>query len=161
MNNKGLTLIELITTFALSAVIIILLINVVSVIRTVYSKSNIKSELYINQSNLSNILNERINRDNIDSYEECSLDGYLICQNFYFVDGENIKLLVSEKEIKFGEYVYKLDKKTSVVNPSFEVGYINTNNDSNVNNILVLKIPIICELYPNIDFGVNVVYLYM
>ena len=29
MNNKGLTLIELITTFALSAVIIVLLINVV------------------------------------------------------------------------------------------------------------------------------------
>ena len=57
MNNKGLTLIELITTFALSAVIIVLLINVVASIRTVYSKVSIKSDLYITQSNLSTALN--------------------------------------------------------------------------------------------------------
>ena len=52
MNNKGLTLIELITTFALSAVIIVLLINVVVSIRNVYSKVSVKSDLYITQSNL-------------------------------------------------------------------------------------------------------------
>ena len=55
MNNKGLTLVELITTFALTSVIVVLLINIVVVIKNVYSKSDIKTELYINQSNLSNV----------------------------------------------------------------------------------------------------------
>ena len=38
--------------------------------------------------------------------------------------------------------------------------YIELNEEYSGNDILVLKIPIKNELYPNIDFGVNVVYLY-
>jgi len=150
MNNKGLTLVELITTFALTAVIVVLLINIVVVIKNVYSKTNIKTELYINQSNLSNVLNSKINDNNLVSYEICADNNYLLCVDFVLKE-EEIRLSVTEKEIKFGEYVYKLKDKTKVDNPSLN----NTDND-----ILVINIPIINELYPNIDFGVNLVYLY-
>ena len=50
MDKKGFTLVELITTLALTSVIVILLINVVLVINNVYSKSSIKTELYIKPS---------------------------------------------------------------------------------------------------------------
>lgn len=158
MNNKGLTLIELITTFALSAVIIVLLINVVVSIRNVYSKVSTKSDLYITQSNLSNTLNSKLSNSQLDSYEICTDSTF--CYNFTLVTGETIKLVVEENKIMVGEQVYKLAGKTKVVNPSLDIEYVELNKEYSGNNILVLKIPITNELYPNIDFGVNVVYLY-
>lgn len=152
--KKGFTLVELITTFALTAVIIVLLLNVVNAIKNIYEKNNIKSELYIYQSNLSNVLNEKIKDDNLLNYEICTDDNYLLCVDFTFVEGENARLTVEEKQIKFGEVIYKLEGKTSVVNPSFNVEY----ESEGSKEILVLKIPIINELYPEIDFGINLVY---
>jgi len=158
VNNKGLTLIELITTFALSAVIIVLLINVVASIRNVYSKVSIKSDLYITQSNLSNALNSKLHDDKLDSYSTCTDSTF--CYNFTLVNGETLKLVVEENKITVGNQVYKLTGKTKVVNPTLVPEYIELKEEYSGNNILVLKIPIINELYPNIDFGVNLVYLY-
>ena len=156
MNKKGFTLIELITTFALSAVIIILLINVLVVIKEVYSKSSIKSQLYIDQAILSNQLNTKINYDNLISYEECTDEEY--CYIFNLVDGESIKLTISEKNIKFGDYIYNLNDKTTVQNPSVDIKYVDATDVGNTNSFLVINIPIVNELYSNINFGVNVVY---
>lgn len=157
MNKKGFTLVELITTFALSTVVIILLINVVVVIKNIYSKSNIKSELYINQSNLSNALNSKINRNMLISYETCTDETF--CYNFNFGD-EIIKLTVTEKTIKFGDYVYNLSDKSIVDNPSLNIEYVDLSDTENSDSFLVIKIPITNEFYPNIDFGVNVIYKY-
>ena len=158
MNNKGLTLIELITTFALSAVIIVLLINVVVSIRNVYSKVSIKSDLYITQSNLSNALNSKLHDNKLDTYNTCTDSAF--CYNFTLVNGETLKLVVEENKITVGDKVYKLTGKTKVVDPSLIPGYIELNEEYSGNDILVLKIPIKNELYPNIDFGINLVYLY-
>ena len=153
MNNKGLTIIELITTIAIATVIIVLLINITVVIKNVYSKSSIKTELYINQSNLSHVLNSKINNNNLSSYTQCQDEK--LCYNFEFKNGESINLLVSSNEIKFGDYVYRLGDKTSVGDATLTLEYVNTND-----TFLVLNIPITNELYPNIDFGINLVYLY-
>lgn len=153
MKKNGFTLVELITTFALTSVIIILLINVVTIIKSLYSNSNIKTELYINQSNLSNVLNSKINRDNLDSYEEC--DDTDFCYTFNFINGESTKLTVSERTIKFGDYVYNLNDNTKVDLEKFTLNGVN-----GIDAFLVLKIPITCDLYPDIDFGINLVYLY-
>lgn len=158
MNNKGLTLIELITTFALSSVIIVLLINVVVSIRNVYSKTAIKSDLYIMQANLSNALNFKLHDEQLDSYSTCTDSNF--CFDFNLITGETLKLVVEENKITVGDQVYKLSEKTKVVNPTLSIEYIEQNEEYSGNNILVLKIPIINELYPNIDFGVNLVYLY-
>lgn len=157
MNNKGFTIVELITTFALSALIIILLMNVVIIIKNVYTKSNIKSELYINQYNLSNTINSKLNKKKLISYEECTEEE--MCYNFNFED-EIIKLKVTQKTIKFGNYVYNLDEKTTVQNPSVDIEYVNLNDVNNTDSFLVIKIPIVNEMYPGIDFGVNIIYRY-
>ena len=158
MNNKGLTLIELITTFALSAVIIVLLINVVVSIRNVYSKVSIKSDLYIMQANLSNVINSKLHDNKLDTYSTCTDSAF--CYNFTLVNGETLKLVVEENKITVGDKVYKLTEKTKVVDPSLTPGYIELNEEYSGYDILVLKIPIKNELYPNIDFGINLVYLY-
>lgn len=150
MKNRGFTLVELITTFALTSVIIILFLNIINIMQKTYSNVGIKTELYINQSNLSNALNSKINGVNLDTYESCISDfsDALLCYDFKFIDGESIRLIVKEKEIKFGNYIYNLTNKTKVVSPTL----------INQNNFLVLRIPIKNDIYPDIDFGINLVY---
>ena len=53
MNKKGFTLIELITTFALASVIIVILVNIIGIIKEMYVKTDVKSKLLVEQSNLS------------------------------------------------------------------------------------------------------------
>jgi len=159
MNNKGLTLIELITTFALASVIIVLLINIVLVIKDVYNKSNIKTELYIKQANLSNFMNDKINNGKLKEVSECTNNSdMMMCYEFSLINDETIRLEVKEKEIKFGDFKYKLQDKTKVVNPN--MNNYTVSSTTNNNSLLVIKIPIICELYPSLDFGINLVYMY-
>ena len=157
MNKKGFTLIELITTFALAAVIIILLINVVLVIKNIYSKTDLKTELYINQGNLSNVMNKAINKDNLLSYNECNDEEF--CYIFNISTGESIKLTISDNIIRFGDFTYKLKSNTSIDNPSITTEYITGITDNN-DSFLVIKIPIKAKQYPDEDFGINLVYPY-
>lgn len=153
MKNKGFTLVELITTFSLTAVIIVLLMNVIIIMKNTYSKTGIKTDLYINQSNLSNTLNSKLNSDNIDSYTPC--DDSEFCFTFNLVDGSNLKLEVTEKSVKFDKYVYNLDDNTKIVNPTLKVEQMDE-----IDKFLIIKIPIVSQMYPNMDFGVNLVYLF-
>ena len=158
MKNKGFTLVELITTFALSAVLIILLINIIVIIKNLYSKSNIKTNLYINQSNLSNAMNKKINSDNLESYSECNDEEF--CYQFNFYNGESIKLTISDTNIKFGSVVYKLDNNLTITEPSVSTEYVSGQPSNKNDSFLIIKIPVKHKLYPNIDFGINLVYPY-
>lgn len=155
MNKKGFTLIELITTFALATVIIIVLLNIVSIIKNIYVQNNIKSTLAIEQSNLSKLMNEKFT-NKLQYYVACEDSDY--CYIFSFENEESIKLIVEENKIRFGEYTYKLDKNTKVKNPTLTREYVDINNTENTDNFLVINIPIVNKLYPKLNFGINLVY---
>lgn len=158
MNKKGFTLIELIATFALASVIIIILTNIVVIVKDIYSKDNIKTNLLIKQSNLSNALNSKLNNDFIDSYIRCSDTEF--CYKFSLVDGSDIELKITDNIIKFGDYVYKLEDGVEVDNPSITKKTISTSNINLDNSFLIIKIPIKSKLYKNEDFGINLIYTY-
>ena len=145
MNNKGFTLVELIVTFALATVIITILFNVVIIIKNNYEETSTRTNLMINQATLSNLLNSKINDDNLISYTECTGD---FCYRFVFSNGETVELKVTETKIQFGNYIYVLAKGDKVVNPSltYDEPY------------LILKIPVRAKMYPNEDFGINLIY---
>ena len=148
MNKKGFTLVELITTFALAAVIFVILINILVLIKNIYTSSDTKTQLLINQANLSNALNSKLKNENIVSYSECSDSDF--CYEFVLSDDSSVKLEVTNSKIKFGDYVYKLVDGTSISTPVF------TNDTSGFLNI---KIPITNKMFPDEEFGINLVYL--
>ena len=158
MNRKGFTLIELITTFGLASVLIILLINIVLVIKNLYSENNIKSELIIEKSNLLHLMNKKFDTDFLDSYLPCQDSDF--CYNFYFVDGSVSKLVVSDNSITFDNYTYKAKKGIKIGNPTLELIDIVVSSDEANNSFLVIKIPVKHKMYPNEDFGVKLVYTY-
>ena len=159
MNKKGFTLIELITTFALAAVIIILLINVVLIIKNIYSQNDIKSQLLIDQSNLSNVINKKLTEDALETYISCSDSDF--CYNFNFIDGTSSKLVVTKDSVRFDNYVYKLQEGGVIENPVIDIILdIEVSNNEQNNSFLILKIPIKHKLYPNKNFGIDIVYQY-
>ena len=145
MNNKGLTLIELIVTFALALAIVIILINTLVIIKDNYNDTETRTNLVVNQSTLSNLLNEKFQGNNLVSYTSCA---GTFCYRFTFQDGEIFELNATTDTITFGKYVYKLDKLSEVVDPSLTIN----------NPYLIIKIPIKTKTYPNEDFGINLVY---
>ena len=143
MNNKGFTVVELITTFCLSAAVILIFFNVVLMIRDVYVTSNLKTKLLINQADLSVALNSKIRPGLLESVSGC--DDSDFCYKFTFKNGEIDTLIVEDNYIKFGNYVYKLDDGTQITDL--------------LDSFLVLKISIKNKLFDD-DFGINLVYLY-
>lgn len=158
MNKKGFTLIELITTFALATVLIILLVNIVLIIKNIYSENEIRSKLLIEQSNLSNLINKKFDEDFLDSYIPCLDTDF--CYNFNFVDGSTSKLVVSDKYIKFDNYIYKISDGVTIEEPSLELIDVEVTSSEVNNSFLVIKIPVKHKLYSKDDFGINIVYQY-
>ena len=160
MNNKGLTIIELITSFMMASIIIVLLVNVILILKNLYSSTSVKTELYIRQANLSKALNEKINFENLNSYEMC--DATDSCYIFYFVDGEEVKLEIKDNVLTFGSFTYKLMNGNSFLSSPISITKESVNVvDPNANNsFLIIKIPIKNKLYPIEDFGINLIYPY-
>lgn len=157
MNKKGFTLVELITSFSLATVIIFLLINVVLILKDLYSNYNLKTELLINQSNLSRAMNSKINNGNLISYSSCDEGDY--CYEFAFTDSQTIKLVVTSDSIKFGDFVYKVTEGTSISAPSITKENISVVDTSANNSFLIIRIPITNKLFDE-NFGINLIYPY-
>lgn len=160
MNNKGFTVVELITTFAVASAIALVLFNIVLIIKNLYSNSNIKTNLLINQGNLSEQFNSLTLHEEISSIDFC--DDAIKCYEFTYTDGKKYKLIVDNNIIKFGNYVYKLEKGSHIDedNAIIKREKIDLIDFSEKDSILNVKIPIINDQYPSQDFGLNYVYLH-
>ena len=156
MNKKGFTLIELITTFALSSVIVILLINVVLLIKDIYTQNDIKSSLIIEQSNLSYFINNKFLPDSLEGYKECEESDF--CYEFDFNDGTTSTLVIKNNSIRFDNYVYDLSQEVSIENPKVHMVKFDLVNTNTYNSVLIIDIPIKSKLYKNDNFGINVIY---
>ncbi|MDO4963155.1 MAG: hypothetical protein Q4E75_03560 [bacterium] len=158
MNNRGFTIIELVTSFALASIIFILLLRVVNIVKEVYINSNIKTELYINQASFSNLLNYNLNHKQLIEYDAC--DDSSFCFNFYYSDSTSSKLVVTSSQITFDSYSYKLNKNSYVDMDNVLLTRDITSSIESYNSFLIIKIPIKCNMFKNIDFGIDLVHMY-
>lgn len=162
MNKKGFTVIELITSFSLSAIIIILLFNIVLNIKNIYSTSAIKTEMLIKQATLSRKMNNIITGNNIKSYSECSQENYEICYEFDHIDGNKYYLLINKTNgtISFNNYIYKLDSNSYIENVILDEESIDNVIGDNNNSLLYIKIYIYNKGLGKENYGINLVYPY-
>ena len=158
MNKKGFTLIELVTTFALATVIITILINIVVIIKDMYTTYEAKSKLIIEQSTLSSLINRKFYEKSLSTYEPCFDTSF--CYKFKFSDESTSTLVVGEDFIKFDSYIYKLTKGSKIEEPTMEIIDIDVTDITSNNAFYVIKIPIKNKLFGNEDFGINIVYQY-
>ena len=159
-NNKGFTLVELITSFALASVIMIFIFNIVVILKNNYISKSVRTDLLIKQSLLSQKMNEDFTNNNVKDVVTCDSDKK--CYEFTFADDtvKQLKISADDKTITYGDYTYELANSsyTSKINVSTKSITLDdvTINDS----LLVIDIPILNKKYTDTNFGVKVVYQY-
>lgn len=154
MNNKGMTLVELIASFTLSSVIVVLLMNVLVILKDVYYNSSLKSELVIIQSGLSNQINKKFSSNNFTGYNSCGNN----CYNFTFKD-EVVQLSVNKETntIAFGKTNYTYPSGATIG----DIEIVKENYSTYLGNDSLFILRILVE-YNDMEenFGINVVYPY-
>lgn len=157
-NNKGFTVIELISSFVLISLIVSLLFEVLFIIKDLYTDSGIKTELLVKQAIISEKINDELNTKNIMVANKCGTN----CVNFTFTDGTSSELSFNRKEntFKYGDY------KTKLIDGS-EYGNIDISTETILNvptglndSIVKINIPIYHNIVKQQNFGINIVYQY-
>ena len=155
MKNKGFTIVEMLSAFTLSSIIIIILFQLIINLKEIYSSSGIKTELlnkqYLMTNKIYNDLNEKIVQ-NISPCEENNK-----CVTFTYSDGTIKKLEIDEinKTLAYDNYIIKLNSATNFGNI-----IIDTSELTSQGRLLNIKVPIYNDLIKNTDFGINIVYRY-
>lgn len=162
--QKGFTIIELITSFSLTMVVLIFLFNVVIILKETYVYDSTKGDLIMNQNLLSSALNEDLYNNatsfnTITPSSDCP-DGYSECYSIKLKNGnyKNLSISTTNNKIKYGavEYVFE-DSVFSNVNICKQEY---TGASDLVNSLLIIKVQINSEIIESNEFGINVLHLY-
>ncbi len=155
MNKKGFTVIELLTTFALVAIVAALLIQITTSLNSMYNNTSIKTELYYKQSIISKNINEAFLNKSILSINECGDN----CLDILYSDYSDCTIKIENNLIYIGDKTYEIVKNSKIGIVKMDILYspipLNYKNDT----ILNIRIPITYSGFEN-DYGINLVYQY-
>src|SRR5574344_244247 len=159
MNNKGFTTVELIVSFSLTAVIVLFLFQLVFVLKDLYVLSGIKLKLLTKQATNNTMINDDFINKKVTLATKES-DTKIV---FYFDDGTNKELSYNkdDKSITYGDYRTNLidGSKFGNIGITTDVS-TKTNDNTTLNGILTIKIPVYHSLLEKDNFGIEIVYLY-
>ena len=158
-NEKGFTIIELLTSFSLALVVMVFLFNIVLLLRDNYTYNSTKSSLMVEQSLLSSELNADFVGDVVEKIVSCGTDCYDVTVNINNVSKiKRLEVNFTEQTIRYGTYKYTLAETETI--ESFTVCKNETNASANMNSYLIIDIPITSKVMVDVSLGVKVVYPY-
>lgn len=143
MNKKGFTLVELLVSIVLISTIAYFLFQIIFVIRDIYVDRNIKSEVYIETSNISNIINKDIlskQKDDISLSRVFKVNDDEIDMVYSNNELMIIKINRDTNTISYANYSVDISKDVNIGNIELYYNYDNTSLEKN--GVLYIKIPI-------------------
>ena len=154
-NKKGFTLVEMLVSFTLSMILIIILFQLIINLKDLYVSSGIKTELLNKQYLMTNKIYSDLTKKKVSKIEDCN--NSLVCIEFSFTDGTTKKLEVDEtnKTLSYDGYTIKLNNDTY-----FKTININTTASQANKQIFNANIEIYNDLLKDTNFGINIVYPY-
>lgn len=166
--TQGFTVIELLVSFTLTALVMTFLFEVVISLKNLYHKTEVQTELISKQSLISRLINEDFANKKISKIERCN--GKSNCYNIYYYKDETMNVnntetitlsIESSNVIRYGDNAYiKLDDNSRFGNISFKLdGETNNGNISFNDEQSVMKVTIpITNTTLDKDFDVYAVY---
>lgn len=156
MNKKGFTIIELVVSFSLTMVVVLVLFEIVLVLKDLFEVSGLKSELLNKQSLITQKLYEDINENNIYSIQQCG--DY--CLTFTFNDNTTKELEIDKENLtfKYGNLVVAFPQTTLFGNIIFET--ISTTSQSANSSIFRINVPISSSLVSDMTYNIDISMLY-
>ena len=151
--NKGFTTIELITSFTLASVIMLILFNIILILKDNLSKVNAKTNMLVEKDNLSYNINKRFKEKELSSITMC--DEGDKCYEFKYSDDTSDKLIYSntDKSITFNNYTFDIIDGITVEEPTITEHY-DTMSSTTYNGYFIIHIPIKLD---NKDYSIKVV----
>lgn len=152
MNKKGFTTIELITSFTLASVIMLILFNVIIIMKDNMSSVNAKTNVLVNKDNLSYNINKRFKEKELSSITMC--DEGDKCYEFKYSDDTSDKLVYSntDKSITFNNYTFDIIDGITVEEPTITEHY-DTMSSTTYNGYFIIHIPIKLD---NKDYSIKI-----
>ena len=153
MNKKGFTTIELITSFTLASVIMLILFNVIIIMKDNMSSVNAKTNVLVNKDNLSYNINKRFKEKELSSITMC--DEGDKCYLFTYSDSTSDKLIYSstDKIITFNNYTFNITDDMKVDIPTITEHY-DVMSSTKYNGYFIINIPITVD---NKDYSIRLV----
>ena len=152
MNKKGFTTVELITSFTLATVVMLILFNVIIIMKDKLSETNIKTKMLVEKDNLSYNLNKRFKEKELSSITMCGEGDK--CYEFTYSDDTSDKLIYSniDKTITFNNYTFDIIDGITVEEPVIKE-YYDTMSSTKYNGYFIIHIPIKID---NKDYSIKV-----
>jgi len=154
-NNKGFTLVEMLVSFVLSMVLMIILFQLIIVLKEIYVSSGIKTELLNKQYLITNKIYSDLNNKKIRKIESCMES--TICIDFTYSDNTVKRLTadMEQKTIQYDTYKIKFSSDSYI-----EIIIVNTTSSGIGKSMFNVKIGVKNDLNKNNDFGINILYPY-
>lgn len=162
MNSKGFTIVELIASFSLTTIIVIMLLQLVFSLKEIQEYSDVKTELLTKQATISNKINKELYQKELKNIEACNdIPNY--CLNFVYKDGTMTKLIVDKADnvITIGDSKIKLVKNSYFGDIGATTTYLPKNDLTKNDSILTIKVDIKHDYFENDSFGLYAVYQYI
>lgn len=156
IGNDGFTVVELIISFSLTMVIMVLLFQIVLVLKDIYVSSGIKTEVLVKNSNFLRYVQTDLHDKTLVSLTSCGDQ----CYQFGYADGSNAQLLtdVSSGTISYGNHKIEL-VDGSVMDSMSATVYTDSTVEEGVNDTIVsIEIPIKNKLFPTENHDINIVF---
>lgn len=168
-NNKGFSLVELIVSFTLTMVVVVILFEIIVTMKNLYVNSVTKTELLNKQNLFTDYIYSDINTLGLNSVYVCGNN----CISFSFNDGstKNLEWSFYSSEnvnqalqtLSYGEYKINL-----ISNASFDTTLSVSGSGYNLEGVKIcsnqqyfnIYLPIRHTLFKNKDFGINILYVY-
>lgn len=158
-NNKGFTLVELLVSFTLSMILVIIMFQLIINLKEIYQMSGIKTELLNKQYLMTNKIYTDLTEKNLIQISKCDTE-IQNCISLTFSNGD-IKNFYADSTngiISYDDYTIKLSNNSYISEVSINVeGSI---NEEGSNRILTIKVPVYNDLFKDENLGINIVYTY-
>lgn len=158
MKNKGFTLVEMLVSFSIASIVMVLLLNILLILKNLYIEDGMKTNLLIHQSNFQKRIEDSLASTQLVEINSCG-DA---CLHFIFLDGTTQTLSYEEEKnaLLFGNYKEELVKGAKVGAVTVENQTVPAITSLSHNNaVLSIEIPITHTLVEG-DFGIYLVYPY-
>lgn len=155
-NNKGFTIVELLVSFALSMILVIIMFQLIINLKELYQTSGIKTEMMNKQYLITNKMYTDLTEKKLTMISSCGVD----CINFTFNDNTTTMFYVDTNNgtISYDDYTIKINNNSYIETPTIStVGFTSSSGND---RILSIKVPIYNSLFKNDNFGINIIYIY-
>lgn len=153
MKNKGFTIVEMLSAFILSSIIIIILFQLIINLKEIYQSSGIKTDMLNKKNILIDKIYTDLNEKKLVNFSSCGLN----CIDLTYSTGETKRITtnISDKTIVYDNYTLKINNGFEMEDMQIELP-----NESvqSANKLIKIYIPITSQ--ENEDYSINIIYVY-